>query len=221
MALKTIPISTPWIIGLDADQSLDPVLFEQLRQFRDEDYAGINGIYFTRKYLFKGTPIRFGGFQDFRLMKMFRTGIGYSDLNENMDHRFLVPGKTLVWQSGHLIEENYKENQIAFWIDKHNRYSDLVAQEEMERRLKQRVQALKGRLFGSPDERRAWMKLLWWKLPLFVRPFLYFIWRMIFRFGILDGRKGMLFHYMHAFWFRLLVDVKIAEKLKAGRRQLL
>ncbi|MEE1945157.1 glycosyltransferase family 2 protein [Pedobacter sp. KR3-3] len=213
-ALKNFEISTPWIIGLDADQIVTPELFKQLESFRDSDYANINGIYFNRKNYFKGKWIRFGGFYPKYLLKMFRTGVGFSDLNENMDHRFIVPGQTAIWKKGHILEENLKENKISFWIAKHNRYSDLIAQEEIERLNKQREQTLKPKLFGNPDERNAWLKRLWWKLPLGLRPFFYFSYRLIFKLGFLDGSTGILFHFLQAFWFRLIVDVKIKEILK-------
>lgn len=213
-ALKNFEITTPWIIGLDADQIVTPELFKQLENFSNSDYANINGIYFNRKNYFKGKWIRFGGFYPKYLLKMFRTGIGFSDLNENMDHRFIVPGKTAIWKKGHILEENLKENKISFWIAKHNRYSDLIAQEEIERLHKQREQTLKPNLFGNPDERNAWLKRLWWKLPLGLRPFFYFSYRLIFKLGFLDGSTGILFHFLQAFWFRLIVDVKIKEILK-------
>lgn len=213
-ALKNFEISTPWIIGLDADHTVTPELFAQLEAFNSNDYTGIEGIYFNRKNFFKGKWIKYGGFYPKYLLKMFRTGIGYSDLNENMDHRFIVPGPTIVWKKGHILEENLKENKISFWIAKHNRYSDLIAQEEIERLNNQRAQTLKPNFWGNPDERNAWLKRLWWKLPLGLRPFFYFSYRLIFRLGFLDGAIGILFHFLQAFWFRLIVDVKIKEILK-------
>lgn len=218
-ALKNFDIKTPWIIGLDADQIVLPELFEKLKKFRDEDIPkDVNGIYFNRKNYFKGRWIKHGGYFPKYLLKMFRTGIGYSDTNENMDHRFIVPGKTIIWKDGYIKEENMKENEIGFWIAKHNRYSDLVAQEEIERRNKQRTQAIKPRIFGSPDERIAFFKKIWWSLPLFVRPFLYFFYRFIIQLGILDGKEGWIFHYLQAFWFRLIVDIKIWELKKKNDR---
>lgn len=68
---------------------------------------------------------------------------------------------------------------------------------------------------GSPDERNAWLKRMWWKLPLGLRPFLYFSYRLIFKLGILDGSTGILFHFLQGFWFRLIVDVKIKEMIKS------
>lgn len=213
-ALKNFEIKTPWTICLDADQIVLPELFQKLKNFRNEDIPkDVNGIYFNRKNYFKGKWIKYGGYFPKYLLKMFRTGIGYSDLNENMDHRFIVSGKSIIWKDGYIKEENLKENEIRFWIDKHNRYSDLVAQEEIERRKKLRTQSIKPKLFGSPDERIAFFKKIWWSLPLFVRPFLYFFYRFIIQLGILDGKEGWIFHYLQAFWFRFLIDVKIWEKL--------
>lgn len=218
-ALKSFPVQTPWVICLDADQQASSELRERLKNFRDEDFADTDGIYFNRKNFFKGRWLKHGGYYPIYLLKMFRFGKGYSDLNENMDHRFIVSGKTAVWKNGHILEENLKENEIRFWIEKHNRYSDLVAREEVERIQQMRTQTIKPRFFGSPDERTAWRKSLWWRLPRYVRPMLYFTQRMVFQLGILDGRTGIIFHFLHAFWFRLVVDIKIDEILKEQNEQ--
>ncbi|MFA6088105.1 glycosyltransferase family 2 protein [Mucilaginibacter sp.] len=216
-ALKTFNIQTPWVICLDADHIITPELHRRLLAFKDEDHQQVNGIYFNRKNFFKGRWIRYGGYYPFYLLKMMRYGIGYSDINENMDHRMIVPGNTIIWKDGHIIEENLKENKISFWIDKHNKYSDLLAIEETERILKLRHQTVKPHFWGSPDERTAWLKQLWWQLPRYVRPMLYFIYRIIFKLGILDGRTGIIFHFMQGFWFRLVVDIKIDEIIKQNK----
>lgn len=216
-ALTNFSIKTPWIICLDADQIVTPELYRQLQNFDNETFKDINGIYFSRKNFFKGRWIKHGGYYPFYLLKMFRYGVGYSDLNENMDHRFIVPGNTVIWKDGHILEENLKENQIRFWIEKHNRYSDLLAQEETERILGIRNQTIKPLFWGSPDERTAWLKQLWWRLPRYTRPVLYFTYRIIFKLGILDGRTGIIFHFMQAFWFRLVVDIKIDELIKQAK----
>ncbi|WP_316804866.1 glycosyltransferase family 2 protein [Pedobacter nototheniae] len=208
-ALKSFDINTPWTIGLDADQIVSPELFKRLAEFKDMEHQDINGIYFNRKNYFQGQWIRFGGYYPFYLLKMFRTAVGFSDLNENMDHRFIVTGQTMIWKEGCIIEENLKENDLNFWLSKHQRYSDLIAAEEIERAQNLRVQTLKPTLLGNPDEQRAWLKRLWWKLPLGLRPYLYFSYRMLFKLGIFDGITGIKFHYLQGFWFRKLVDKKI------------
>jgi len=211
-ALTSFEISTPWVVCLDADQIISPELLMRLRQFKDEHYADLDGIYFNRKNYFKGKWIRYGGYYPKLLLKMFRYDAGYSDLTENMDHRFQVPGKTILWKEAYLIEENLKENQISFWIDKHNRYSDLLADEDLARRGGQINSLVRPRLWGSPNEHNAWLKKIWFQLPVYLRPFLYFSYRMIFQLGILDGKTGIIFHFLQAFWFRLIVDIKIEEK---------
>ncbi|WP_419802964.1 exosortase Y [Mucilaginibacter sp.] len=215
-ALKNFNIQTNWIICLDADQQVSPELLLYLKNFKEENYADVNGIYFNRKNYFKGQWIKHGGYFPFYLLKMFRTNVGFSDLNENMDHRFIVPGKTLIWKDAYLREENLKENKISFWIDKHNIYSNLLAQEEIERLQKTRQQTLKPKLFGTPDERTAWLKNLWWKLPRYWRPTIYFLYRMTFQLGFLDGKKGIIFHFLQGFWFRLIVDIKIDELMQSS-----
>ena len=213
-ALKNFPVKTPWVICLDADQEVTPELKARLQNFKDEEYQNINGIYFNRKNFFKGKWIKHGGYYPFYLLKMFRFGIGFSDTNEAMDHRFNAPGGSMVWKDGIIKEENLKENQIRFWIEKHNRYSDLLALEEVERMQNARGQTEQPRFWGTPNQRKAWFKRQWWRLPRYVRPGLYFTQRMIFQLGILDGRTGVIFHFLQAFWFRLVVDIKIDELLK-------
>lgn len=211
-ALGHFPIETPWTIGLDADHIVTPELLTLLQNFRDEDVPkNVNGIYFNRKNYFKGRWIRHGGYFPKYLLKMFRTGSGHSDLSQNMDHRFVVPGDTQVWKRGYLVEENLKENDISFWIAKHNKYSTLQAIEEVERKEGMRSRTVQPKLFGNPDQRVAFLKNLWWNMPLFIRPMLYFTWRYFFQFGFLDGKQGFIFHYLQAFWYRLLIDIKINE----------
>lgn len=71
------------------------------------------------------------------------------------------------------------------------------------------------------DERRALttilrLKLLvrshiWNRLPLLMRPFLYFFYRYIVKGGFLDGAPGLVYCYLHAVWYMSLVDIKIYE----------
>ena len=49
------------------------------------------------------------------------------------------------------------------------------------------------------------------KAPLFVRPFVNFILRYIFKGGFLDGKQGFVWHILQGFWYRMLVDAKIYE----------
>ena len=48
-------------------------------------------------------------------------------------------------------------------------------------------------------------------LPLFLRPVLYFTWRYFFKLGFLDGKPGLVWHFLQGGWYRFLVDAKIYE----------
>ncbi len=217
VALHAFEIDTPWVIALDADQVISPELFTRLKAFDNQANTDTDGIYFNRKNYHRGKWIKHGGYYPFYMLKMFRWNKGISDLSENMDHRFLVPGKTLIWKTGYLLEENLKENNIQFWLDKHSRYSELLAAEEVERMHGKRQQSLRPSIWGRPDQRTAFYKKLWWKLPRYIRPLLYFIYRIVFQLGFLDGRTGIIFHFLQGFWFRLIVDIKIDELLNSER----
>jgi hypothetical protein len=52
-------------------------------------------------------------------------------------------------------------------------------------------------------------------MPGYVRPLGYFLYRYVLRFGFLDGKQGFVFHFLQAWWYRLLVDINLDELRKA------
>ena len=53
---------------------------------------------------------------------------------------------------------------------------------------------------------------LYYRLPMFLRAHLYFIYRYYFRLGFLDGKPGKMHAFLQAYWYRFLVDAKIYER---------
>ena len=72
----------------------------------------------------------------------------------------------------------------------------------------------KGRLFGNNAEFKRWMKNLYSKCPLYVRPIIYIIGRYIFMGGFLDGYAGWYWHTRQGLKYRMLVDKNIAKLRK-------
>lgn len=220
-ALGNLPLNTEWVLGLDADQRLTPELATEIREALDvknqESVGEINGFYIKRRQVFRGRWIRHGAYYPKYLLKLFRRDKVHIDLNDAMDHHFFVDGPVGKLQHD-LIEANKKEDDISFWIEKHNRYATLLAQEEFTRSRLNGHRTLSPSLFGNPDQRTLWLKQLWMKLPLYARPFLYFTYRYFFRLGFLDGKEGFIFHFLQGFWFRLLVDIKLDEMRRAEVR---
>lgn len=210
-ALANLPLTADWVLALDADQRVTPELAEELRRRfgrGGESNNGINGFYVNRRQIFRGRWIRHGAYYPKYLLKLFRRDAVELDVNDLVDHHFYVRGTTGKLRHD-IIEENKKEDDITFWIAKHNRYAALMAQEELS--ASGRPPAVTPALFGSPDQRVLRLKALWRSLPLFLRPCLYFGYRYFLRGGWLDGKEGFIFHFLQGFWFRLLVDIKMEE----------
>jgi len=207
-ALEHLPISTDWILALDADQRVTPELQSAIaHSLGDAASVDLAGCFVNRRQIFRGRWIRHGGYYPKYLLKLFRRDRVTVDTEELVDHHFRVNGATRILD-GDLIEDNRNEAAIRVWIDKHNRYARLQAQQELSGRAQRAGRAA---FFGTPDERVTWMKARWRSLPLFVRPCLYFTYRYVVRLGFLDGREGFVFHVLQAFWYRLLVDINIHE----------
>ena len=66
-----------------------------------------------------------------------------------------------------------------------------------------------------------WLKNIWYGMPLYVRPVLLFLYRYFIRRGFLDGWNGFVYHALQTFWFRLIVDVHIADYRRQLRRHTL
>ena len=203
-ALETLPITYEWVLPLDADHVVSGELRGDLaRAVKDGSHAA----YYSRhQYVFWGVPMR--GFKQVGL-RVFRKTAASVDPGERIDYKFRIQGSTGILK-GMLYEYNRKELSLDFWMEKHHKFSSRIAVEEVLRSGSSGPSGLRGRVFGSPDERIAWMKSLWRRLPLFLRPLLYFGYRYFVRRGFLDGRVGFLYHFMQAFWYRTLIDIKIA-----------
>lgn len=203
-ALEHLPIRYEWVLPLDADHVVSGELRDDLARVLK---VGSHRAYYSRhQYVFWGVPMR--GFKQVGL-RVFQKTAASVDPGERVDYKFHIRGTAGMLQ-GTLYEYNRKELSLDFWMAKHQKFSSRIAAEEVLRAGMAPSTGLRPRLFGSPDERIAWMKTRWRRMPLFVRPLLYFGYRYFVRRGFLDGRVGFLYHFMQAFWYRTLIDIKIA-----------
>ncbi len=209
-AIENVPLTTEWVLALDADQRLTPELVEEISAFNTTSLERVDGLYVNRRQIFRNRWIHHGGYYPKYLLKMFRRGSVRTDASELVDHHFYVAGRTAKFHND-LIEANRKEDNISFWIEKHNRYARLLAAEEFNRHWRAEAAPLKLDWFGTPDQRTLALKRLWFHLPIYVRPFLYFFYRYFLQLGFLDGKQGTIFHFLQAFWFRLLVDINLDD----------
>lgn len=82
--------------------------------------------------------------------------------------------------------------------------------------LESNTSCLAASLAGSQEQKKRWLKeKIYLHMPLFIRSFLYFFYRYFFRLRFLDGKEGLIFHFLQGFWYRFLVDAKIFEHRKS------
>ena len=211
-ALDNLPLQTEWVLALDADQRVTPELAGELAALRPKDVEGVEGFFINRRQVFRGRWIRHGDYYPKYLLKLFRRSRVRTDAGDLVDHRFYVTGKVKKLRYD-VIESNRKEDDIAFWIEKHSRYAVLLAREELRWRAGSKDTPIMPSLGGNPDQQSLARRQLWRHMPLYVRPFLYFAYRYFMRCGFLDGKQGAIFHFLQAFWFRLLVDIQLDDMI--------
>ena len=213
-AIEHRPSSAEWVLGIDADQQLTAELCKHIAQLISDPVRmrAFDGYYINRRHIFRGRWLRHGGVYPKYLLKLFRADSVRFDEHDLVDHHFYIVGPTSRLK-GDLIEDNRKDHDIRFWISKHIDYASRHAREELMRRTYKPRRPVQSRLLGTPDERTAWSKEQWFRMPLYVRPVLYFFYRYFLLRGFLDGRQGFLFHFLQALWYRELIDAQLEELL--------
>ncbi|MBI1883152.1 MAG: glycosyltransferase family 2 protein [Chlamydiae bacterium] len=217
-ALENLPCQYEWVFCLDADQRVTADLRGELRSLftqNSKKLKSVDGFYIKRRQIFRGRWIRYGGFYPKYLLKLFRRDKVILDVQDLGQHHFYVHGVVGKLKND-IVEDNQKEGDIAFWIQKHNQYAILQASEEFSRRLNHHPWPISPKLFGYPDQRMVWLRRYWYRLPLFIRPFIYFIYRYFLRLGFLDGKQGFIFHFLHGLWYPLLIDIHLDKLPKEG-----
>ena len=213
-ALENLPFKSQWLIALDSDYRLSDELKNRILTDLSDLDAQVNGVYVKYRYHFGGSPIRFGGTRHDRL-QIVRLGFAKLESSDLVDNRFIVDGKIARW-SEYIYESNYYDQDISIWLAKQDKYAIRLAVEEELRRQGDINWHTQPTFFGTPDQRVTWLRQMWLKMPLFIRPVLYFFYRYVFALGFLDGKGGFLYHFLQGFVLRVMIDWKIGQLRQAG-----
>lgn len=229
-ALDNLKIKNDWILRLDADEYLTPELKDEIAQaLTDADLtqtnaensrynsansasglrnsADVNGFYIKRRVYFMGRWIKHGSYYPVWFLRLFKKGKARSEQRAMDEHIVLLEGKAEKLKND-FIDDNKKP--LADWIAKHNNYSSREAEEGLKLATCQKLN-LSVQLTGQAKRKRWVKEKFYYRLPIFCRAFLYFIYRYFFRLGFLDGKEGLIFHFLQGCWYRFLVDSKIYE----------
>ncbi|MGG7058148.1 glycosyltransferase family 2 protein [Clostridium tertium] len=209
--IKNTNIDTTWTMRMDADEELTPELVEELKEKLPNISDDVNGIILKRRVYFMGRWIKHGGKYPELLLRIFRTGFGECEQKLMDEHMILKSGNTIQFNND-IIDNNNKN--LEWWTHKHNWYSN---REVLDYQQKVIVKNNNGDEIDSSinkgqAERKRFIKNNgYYKLPLFFRAHIYFIYRYYIRLGFLDGKEGKIYHFLQAYWYRFLVDAKIYE----------
>lgn len=219
-ALKNIPIENDWILRLDSDEYLMDSLLEEIKEVLPQAKPSVNGFFLRRRVLFMNKWIRFGGYYPTVLLRLWRNGKAVCEERWMDEHMKLLEGESIVLKND-MVDDNSKN--LHWWIDKHNDYATKEALEHLNQKHQfLDYEYMTPRFFGTQEQRKRWLKdKVYVIIPLGMRSFIYFIYRYFFRFGFLDGFRGLFFHVLQGFWYRFLVDAKVYEiERKAKKNKL-
>jgi len=208
-AIDSCNITSDWLIRLDADEVFTPELCISLPKTLDSVDADVTGIYIKRKIVFLEKWMAHGGIYPAWMLRIFRNGAGRCELRWMDEHIKLDYGSSIRLEHD-IIDDNL--NNLCWWSEKHVGY----AKREMVDLLNNRFQffdlnEVEAKLTGTQEQRKRWLKNRYSAFPLFVRPFIYFIYRYLIKGGFLDGKAGFVWCFLQGFWYRLLVDAIILD----------
>jgi glycosyltransferase involved in cell wall biosynthesis len=204
-------ITTSWILRLDADEILEPDLVRQIGLSLPGLTADVAGVNFDRKHIFMGRWIKHGGRYPLRMLRLWRRGQGRVE-QRWMDEHIVVWGGRTVTFAGGFADVNL--NDLTFFTDKHNKYATREALEILNQRwdLFPRDEAFHSAAVSrQAATKRLFKERFYNRLPFWVGPMMYFLYRYFIQLGFLDGRPGLIYHFLQGYWYRFLVGAKVVE----------
>jgi glycosyltransferase involved in cell wall biosynthesis len=192
-ALDMLPLRYEWVLLLDADESLTPALFSEMKQaLRNTE---VDGYYIGLEMFFLGRRLRHSGAKFYKL-SLFRHGQGRfecraqqqdnSMCDMEVHEHVMVSGPTRKLKE-RLVHRNV--DTLSRYIHKHNEYSNWEAQ--VWRESGGNKGELEANIFGSQAERRRWIRRMFFEIP--GSPVLFMFYKYVLRFGFLDGVPGLIY----------------------------
>lgn len=214
-ALDTLAIRGDWVLRLDADEIIEPDLAREIAVQLPLQPAEVVGVNLKRKHIFMDRWVRFGGRYPLVMLRLWRHGHGRIEDRWMDEHMVVWGGRTVTFDGGFA---DHNLNDLSYFVDKHNKYATREAIEVLNQRLGLfgRDEGLNADSASFQASSKRWIKeRIYNRLPFTVSATLYFLWRYIFQLGFLDGRSGLVYHFLQGYWYRFLVGAKVMELERA------
>lgn len=165
--------SGDWILSLDADEEVTSELAAAIQKVLTGGPAH-TAYLVTRRNLFLGRFVRYGGYYPDRKLRLFRCGS--SLFEERQVHETIAFKGTMETLNGDLIHHAYPT--LHAFIEHMDRYSSLGAQMYL--------------------SKHRTMNFFSFVKGVMLNPIATFLYNYLLRLGFLDGREGLLLHLYHS-----------------------
>ncbi|MBN2294578.1 MAG: glycosyltransferase family 2 protein [Pirellulales bacterium] len=192
-ALQKLPIKTPWVLKLDADERISNELKDEIRSVFATDTKEDAFVVPVRLW-FMGKPMH-PKICVVRLWRKNKARISDVTVNEHL----IVDGTTGRLRS---FIEHHGSPDLHHWWDKQNRYTTMLAIQKM----KGQKMSAEPKLFGTPLERHMFLIKLFFRLPF--RYQIQWFYEVFVRGAWRDGKSGLT-------WVRLQITARRMRELKA------
>lgn len=195
-ALENVPMTTPWIMFVDADEEVPDALWSEV-ETAVVTANGPRGYLALKEFHFLGRRFRFGGFSHEGMLLVRRGCCRFERLTEGADdgldmevhERVIVEGAVGRFRTP-IVHRDFKG--LDSYCERHRRYA------VWEARLRSEVLAsgrygedgVRANLFGNPQERRRFLKRIAMRIPF--EPLWWFLYHYGVRLAVLEGRAGLM-----------------------------
>lgn len=187
-----------WIVIGDADHVITKQLANEINIIITNKKNEYDAYYMPRKNIMFGKWVKHGGFYpDIPYARMFKNGKGLFDEEQTIHEKLKVDSNKIGKLNGDILHYTYFD--FNSYIEKLNKYTELEALSKIQN--KSTVKSSSNRIIDKNKIKS--------KIPF--RTFLMFVYRYIFKLGILDGKVGFIMAFSSAF-YEFAINVKVWQK---------
>lgn len=203
-ALEHADLRHDWVLMLDADEVVTDGLRDELSRTLPAAPDQVVAYRLCRKTMFLGRWLKHSDGFPVWIMRLVRRGqAAFQDSGHGEVPVPVVPGE--VGTIGEPFLHYPFSRGIGDWVDRHNRYASREAELELAEQTRWRFRDV---LSGDRAVRRRTLRRISRTLP--GRPFLRFGYQYLWKMGFLEGRAGLAFSLLMA-WYEGLIVLKREE----------
>lgn len=208
-AIGHIDAGTEWLLRIDADERFTPALCAECEALLGGAAPDVNGVSMESDFYFLGRLLRHGGSKRRKIM-IFRRGHGAIEDRKRDAHTVLADGRYVRAKHRFL---HYDGKDLGDYIARCNWYAirekqdylDYLAGASEEVNTDAALQKTRRKKFG-----------VYYKAPMFLRAWMWFVYKYVLCGGFLDGMPGLIYHFFECYWYRFLVDARLYEQRVRG-----